>query len=101
MKLPTARLCSNVVRGLALAAIGPLLYMGLADAQVRPVPAAMHIRSGHPTRALEMARRPRHIRTAFIRADSRGDTASSTRYYSITNVTAEVHGHTGFRQRRQ
>jgi uncharacterized membrane protein len=96
MKLLTTRSYSTVVRRLAVAGVGPLLCMGAANAQVRPATVALQIGSGAPTRVSEMARRPRHIRTSVLRADLRGDTPPSSRYYSITNVTAEVHGSTGF-----
>ena len=39
--------------------------------------------------------RPRHIRTYSLRADRVGDTPSSSRYFKITNITAEVGGYSG------
>jgi hypothetical protein len=77
---------------LAISAV-PLLCVHAANAHTYR-PARARIISTE--RVFAAASLPRHIATFGVRADLRGDTPLSTKYFKITNLTAEAYGYTGY-----
>jgi hypothetical protein len=60
-----------------------------------PVRPALVLRSSSPDRVWAPMELPKHIPVARLRADRRGDTPLSSKYFKLTNLTAEVGGFGG------
>jgi hypothetical protein len=71
-----------------------VLTPAAADARIR-TPRPLVMAGNVPERLSAASMRPRHIPTAQLRADRRGDTPFSSTYFKITNITSEVYGSDG------
>jgi uncharacterized membrane protein len=81
-------------RFLAIAGFASIVAIGPAGAQSEPPLRAILQRNAIYNRVLAPQLLPRHIATLGFRADRIGNTPYSTKYYKVTNISAEVSGST-------
>ena len=90
----------NAIARTLLRAVGSAILaitvLSAADASVRAVTTGAFDARMLPTRLRIAASRPAHIPTIGLRAGATGDTASSSKYYKLTNISAEVGSATGY-----
>jgi hypothetical protein len=96
MKGPLSLLLDAAPRCLALAGCASLVNVSLADARVLPSRAVFTYRGAIYDRIAGPASRPAHIPVSTLRTDRAGDTPQSSKYYKLTNISAEVGSATGY-----
>jgi uncharacterized membrane protein len=96
MKNLVSLLLGAAPRCVTIASCASLVTANVADARVLPSRAVFTYRGAIYDRVAGPASRPAHIPVSMLRTDPTGDTPQSSKYYKLTNISAEVGSAGGF-----